>query len=219
MFTDTGSIRSVQTGVGELHGETRFWHGKDYCNFVFKDWVQLDKPFAGEYTGGGGGCRFYSIFHFGASQKCAYAWAKGCLFCLFKIFICMYLLHTVMLHCDIFIHVYKVLWLYPPPSITLFPLSLSLPTRNPSTLSFDGQVSLIRFAYKSMDKELLIGTQVTYKCLYHWRNIFPSLAIDYLKIINKCLRIFPSLVIDYLQIFSKGLGVSLLFYFCLWNIG
>ncbi|KAK2090664.1 Phospholipase D [Saguinus oedipus] len=45
-FTDTGSIRSLQTGVGELHGETRFWHGKDYCNFVFKDWVQLDKPFA-----------------------------------------------------------------------------------------------------------------------------------------------------------------------------
>ncbi|EHB12476.1 Phospholipase D1 [Heterocephalus glaber] len=44
--TDTGSIRSLQTGVGELHGETRFWHGKDYCNFVFKDWVQLDKPFA-----------------------------------------------------------------------------------------------------------------------------------------------------------------------------
>lgn len=54
MFTDTGSIRSVQTGVGELHGETRFWHGKDYCNFVFKDWVQLDKPFAGEYGVGGG---------------------------------------------------------------------------------------------------------------------------------------------------------------------
>ncbi|XP_069928616.1 phospholipase D1 isoform X3 [Oryctolagus cuniculus] len=43
---DAGSIRSLQTGVGELHGETRFWHGKDYCNFVFKDWVQLDKPFA-----------------------------------------------------------------------------------------------------------------------------------------------------------------------------
>lgn len=45
---DTSSIRSLQTGMGELHGETRFWHGKDYCNFVFKDWVQLDKPFAGE---------------------------------------------------------------------------------------------------------------------------------------------------------------------------
>ncbi|XP_032639563.1 phospholipase D1 isoform X2 [Chelonoidis abingdonii] len=41
-----GSIRSLKTGVGELFGETRFWHGKDYCNFVFKDWVQLDKPFA-----------------------------------------------------------------------------------------------------------------------------------------------------------------------------
>lgn len=39
--------------MGELHGETRFWHGKDYCNFVFKDWVQLDKPFAGEYYDGG----------------------------------------------------------------------------------------------------------------------------------------------------------------------
>lgn len=46
--TDKGSIRSLKTGVGELLGETRFWHGKDYCNFVFKDWVQLDKPFAGE---------------------------------------------------------------------------------------------------------------------------------------------------------------------------
>lgn len=44
--SNAGSIRSVQTGVGELHGEARFWHGKDYCNFVFKDWVQLDKPFA-----------------------------------------------------------------------------------------------------------------------------------------------------------------------------
>ncbi|KAM9695914.1 phospholipase D1 isoform 4-T7 [Dama dama] len=43
---DTASLQSVQTRVGELHGETRFWHGKDYCNFVFKDWVQLDKPFA-----------------------------------------------------------------------------------------------------------------------------------------------------------------------------
>ncbi|XP_053315348.1 phospholipase D1 isoform X1 [Spea bombifrons] len=40
-----GSVRSLQTGIGELLGETRFWHGKDYCNFVFKDWVQLDKPF------------------------------------------------------------------------------------------------------------------------------------------------------------------------------
>ncbi|NXK37770.1 PLD2 Phospholipase, partial [Piprites chloris] len=56
-LTDVGSVKrmtavkSVSTAnlavsVGELLGETRFWHGKDYCNFVFKDWVQLDKPFA-----------------------------------------------------------------------------------------------------------------------------------------------------------------------------
>ncbi|XP_069368860.1 phospholipase D1 [Paralichthys olivaceus] len=36
---------SVRTGVGELFGNTRFWHGKDYCNFVYKDWIQLEKPF------------------------------------------------------------------------------------------------------------------------------------------------------------------------------
>uniref|UniRef100_A0A8C5WUJ4 phospholipase D n=1 Tax=Laticauda laticaudata TaxID=8630 RepID=A0A8C5WUJ4_LATLA len=41
-----GSVHSLKTGIGELLGETRFWHGKDYCNFVFKDWIQLDKPFA-----------------------------------------------------------------------------------------------------------------------------------------------------------------------------
>ncbi|XP_042256007.1 phospholipase D1 [Thunnus maccoyii] len=41
----SGSIRSLNTGVGELFGNTRFWHGKDYCNFVHKDWIQLDKPF------------------------------------------------------------------------------------------------------------------------------------------------------------------------------
>uniref|UniRef100_A0A663MH75 Phospholipase n=1 Tax=Athene cunicularia TaxID=194338 RepID=A0A663MH75_ATHCN len=51
-LTDVGSVKRMAatndspTGVGELLGETRFWHGKDYCNFVFKDWVQLDKPFA-----------------------------------------------------------------------------------------------------------------------------------------------------------------------------
>uniref|UniRef100_A0A8C4EQ10 Phospholipase n=1 Tax=Dicentrarchus labrax TaxID=13489 RepID=A0A8C4EQ10_DICLA len=41
----SGSVRSLHTGVGELLGNTRFWHGKDYCNFVHKDWIQLDKPF------------------------------------------------------------------------------------------------------------------------------------------------------------------------------
>uniref|UniRef100_A0A8C2KNY1 Phospholipase n=1 Tax=Cyprinus carpio TaxID=7962 RepID=A0A8C2KNY1_CYPCA len=56
-LTDVGSVtRSVaqtmeQTpcpgsgDLGELMGNTRFWHGKDYCNFVYKDWVRLDKPF------------------------------------------------------------------------------------------------------------------------------------------------------------------------------
>lgn len=41
-------MRSLQTGVGELFGNTRFWHGKDYCNFVHRDWIQLDKPFDGQ---------------------------------------------------------------------------------------------------------------------------------------------------------------------------
>uniref|UniRef100_H2SLG3 Phospholipase n=1 Tax=Takifugu rubripes TaxID=31033 RepID=H2SLG3_TAKRU len=35
----------LHTGMGELFGNTRFWHGKDYCNFVYRDWIQLDKPF------------------------------------------------------------------------------------------------------------------------------------------------------------------------------
>ncbi|KAI1882772.1 hypothetical protein AGOR_G00238370 [Albula goreensis] len=39
------SVQNLQTGMGELIGNTRFWHGKDYCNFVYKDWIQLDKPF------------------------------------------------------------------------------------------------------------------------------------------------------------------------------
>uniref|UniRef100_A0A7N8Y965 Phospholipase n=1 Tax=Mastacembelus armatus TaxID=205130 RepID=A0A7N8Y965_9TELE len=43
--TGSGSLQSLKTGVGELQGNTRFWHGKDYCNFVYKDWIQLEKPF------------------------------------------------------------------------------------------------------------------------------------------------------------------------------
>ncbi|CAL8285496.1 unnamed protein product [Lota lota] len=41
----SGSLHSLKTDVGELLGNTRFWHGKDYCNFVYKDWIQLEKPF------------------------------------------------------------------------------------------------------------------------------------------------------------------------------
>uniref|UniRef100_A0AAY4AQN4 Phospholipase n=1 Tax=Denticeps clupeoides TaxID=299321 RepID=A0AAY4AQN4_9TELE len=44
-ISGSSSLQSLQTGVGELMGNTRFWHGKDYCNFVYKDWVQLEKPF------------------------------------------------------------------------------------------------------------------------------------------------------------------------------
>ncbi|XP_061097888.1 phospholipase D1a isoform X2 [Conger conger] len=40
-----GAMQNMQPGGGELLGNTRFWHGKDYCNFVYKDWIQLDKPF------------------------------------------------------------------------------------------------------------------------------------------------------------------------------
>ncbi|XP_043997968.1 phospholipase D1a [Gambusia affinis] len=42
---ESDSVKSLKTGVGELQGNTRFWHGKDYCNFVYKDWIQLEKPF------------------------------------------------------------------------------------------------------------------------------------------------------------------------------
>uniref|UniRef100_A0A665WJ10 Phospholipase n=1 Tax=Echeneis naucrates TaxID=173247 RepID=A0A665WJ10_ECHNA len=46
-LTDVGSVtRSVaQEACPALMGNTRFWHGKDYCNFVYKDWIQLEKPF------------------------------------------------------------------------------------------------------------------------------------------------------------------------------
>ncbi|XP_030643413.1 phospholipase D1 [Chanos chanos] len=41
---ETSSLRS-HISSNELSGETRFWHGKDYCNFILKDWVKLNKPF------------------------------------------------------------------------------------------------------------------------------------------------------------------------------
>uniref|UniRef100_A0A3Q2WQR7 Phospholipase n=1 Tax=Haplochromis burtoni TaxID=8153 RepID=A0A3Q2WQR7_HAPBU len=45
VFLASDPVQNEPAGVGELHGNTRFWHGKDYCNFVHKDWIQLDKPF------------------------------------------------------------------------------------------------------------------------------------------------------------------------------
>lgn len=49
MFSDAETAQDLQADVIGLMGNTRFWHGKDYCNFVHKDWIQLDKPFDGEY--------------------------------------------------------------------------------------------------------------------------------------------------------------------------
>uniref|UniRef100_A0A8C4SS35 phospholipase D n=1 Tax=Erpetoichthys calabaricus TaxID=27687 RepID=A0A8C4SS35_ERPCA len=43
-FLDNSSIRSHISNK-ELFGEARIWHGKDYCNFILKDWVELNKPF------------------------------------------------------------------------------------------------------------------------------------------------------------------------------
>lgn len=37
----------VFTGLG-LTGDTKLWMGKDYTNFIHKDFVDLDKPFAGK---------------------------------------------------------------------------------------------------------------------------------------------------------------------------
>ncbi|KAJ8351715.1 hypothetical protein SKAU_G00231910 [Synaphobranchus kaupii] len=41
---ETSSLRS-HISNNELFGEARYWHGKDYCNFILKDWVKLNKPF------------------------------------------------------------------------------------------------------------------------------------------------------------------------------
>ncbi|XP_051782590.1 phospholipase D1 [Erpetoichthys calabaricus] len=43
-LTYNSSIRSHISNK-ELFGEARIWHGKDYCNFILKDWVELNKPF------------------------------------------------------------------------------------------------------------------------------------------------------------------------------
>lgn len=35
--------------LNELDGKAKFWIGKDYVNFIIKDLVNLDAPYAGEY--------------------------------------------------------------------------------------------------------------------------------------------------------------------------
>uniref|UniRef100_A0A671SWK0 Phospholipase n=1 Tax=Sinocyclocheilus anshuiensis TaxID=1608454 RepID=A0A671SWK0_9TELE len=47
-LTDVGSVRRSPQHSPALSPSlthTRFWHGKDYCNFILKDWVKLNKPF------------------------------------------------------------------------------------------------------------------------------------------------------------------------------
>ncbi len=39
----------VDSDLDDLEGAgTKVWVGKDYCNFIYKDFVDLDKPFAGK---------------------------------------------------------------------------------------------------------------------------------------------------------------------------
>ncbi|XP_068456617.1 phospholipase D2 [Clinocottus analis] len=37
--------KQTEQVLGDLTGNTKLWLGKDYSNFIRKDWVQLDKPF------------------------------------------------------------------------------------------------------------------------------------------------------------------------------
>ncbi|KAJ0004411.1 hypothetical protein NQD34_010625, partial [Periophthalmus magnuspinnatus] len=38
-------VQAAEINCEDLTGNTKLWLGKDYSNFVKKDWVQLDKPF------------------------------------------------------------------------------------------------------------------------------------------------------------------------------
>lgn len=39
--------KPAEQGPDDLTSNTKLWLGKDYSNFIMKDWVQLDKPFEG----------------------------------------------------------------------------------------------------------------------------------------------------------------------------
>ena len=42
---------SSDVNLDEFEGSgTKVWVGKDYCNFIFKDFVDLDKPFTGNFS-------------------------------------------------------------------------------------------------------------------------------------------------------------------------
>lgn len=65
LLSDAEGAQDLQADVIGLMGNTRFWHGKDYCNFVHKDWIKLDKPFDGESSF----YLVYSEFTFGVDCK------------------------------------------------------------------------------------------------------------------------------------------------------
>ena len=39
--------KQAEQDPDDLTGNNKLWLGKDYSNFIVKDWVQLDKPFEG----------------------------------------------------------------------------------------------------------------------------------------------------------------------------
>lgn len=41
------SDKQAEQDPDDLTGNTKLWLGKDYSNFIRKDWVQLDRPFEG----------------------------------------------------------------------------------------------------------------------------------------------------------------------------
>ncbi len=58
---------SVHSELDELDASgTKVWVGKDYCNFIYKDFVDLDKPFAGTVRSkfhAHFALRFFFVFH------------------------------------------------------------------------------------------------------------------------------------------------------------
>lgn len=41
------SDQNTEENPINLAGNTKLWLGKDYSNFIFKDWTLLDRPFEG----------------------------------------------------------------------------------------------------------------------------------------------------------------------------
>lgn len=51
--------KQAEQDPGDLTGNTKLWLGKDYSNFIRKDWVQLDKPFEGTVSS----FKYHSVSH------------------------------------------------------------------------------------------------------------------------------------------------------------